>query len=224
MTYYKGTPAGSADYASVGTATANCNGNAYLKNYTVKPRRRSSPSSSTGKVTEIQTLTPIVQGPVTPSGTVTGTLAEEPATYSNGDTIQLGANFASGTFPVTLLQGGPGRHLDPLGTVQSNSSGNAYFKTYKVDGSKRVFARKTNNDRTEIDTIAPSPKVTLDILRDCPTNNCATEATAYGALDPVAAGVPVTLQCQSGAAGSPLGARSTRTLPARSRSRSPSPA
>ena len=198
VTYYKETPAGSADYDSVGTATANSNGNAYLKNYTVNAAQKIFARSSTGKVTEIQTLTPIVQGPVTPNGTVTGTLAEEPATYSNGDTIQLGANFANGTFPVTFYEEGPADTWTPLGTVQSNSSGNAYFKTYEVDGSKNVFARKTNNDRTEVDTIAPSPKVTLDILRDCPTNNCATTATASGVLDPVAEGVPVTLQYQSG--------------------------
>ena len=163
------------------------------------PTQKIFARSSTGKVTEIQTLTPIVQGPVTPNGTVTGTLAEEPATYSNGDTIQLGANFANGSFPVTFYEEGPADTWTPLGTVQSNSSGNAYFKTYEVDGSKKVFARKTNNDRTEVDTIAPSPKVTLDILRDCPTNDCATTATASGVLDPsLAEGVPVTLQYPSG--------------------------
>jgi hypothetical protein len=205
VTYYRETPAGSNDYSSVGTATANSNGNAYLKNYTVSAAQKIWARSSTGRVTEIQTLTPTVPGPVTPDGSVTGSLAATPTAYAKGDTIQLGANFASGTFPVEFYGEGPADTWNKLATIQSNSSGNAYFKTYAVNGTQRVFARKTNNERTEIDTITPSPKVTLDILRDCTGNDCGSTATAFGVLDPVAENVPVTLQYQSGSSWNTIG-------------------
>ena len=184
VTYYKETPAGSNDYASVGTATANSNGNAYLKNYTVNAAQKICARSSTGKVTEIQTLTPIVQGPVTPTGTVTGTLAEEPATYSNGDTIQLGANFANGTFPVSST-----RRVRPTrGPSSPRSRATAPATptsrpTRSTASSGCSRARPTTTAPRSTPS-APSPKVTLDIQRDCTGNNCASTATAYGVLDP----------------------------------------
>ena len=194
VTYYKENPAGSNDYSSVGTATANSNGNAYLKNYTVNATQKIWARSSTGRVTEIQTLTPTPVGPVSPNGTITGSLAATPTAFGNGDTIQLGANFPDGSFAVEFYGEGPADTWTKLATIQSNSSGNAYYKTYEVDGVQRVFARRTNNNRTEVDILTPSAKPTLSIQRNCSVNNCTGNATAFGVLDPVAAGVPVTLQ------------------------------
>ena len=86
-----------------------------------------------------------------------------------------------------------------MGTKKSNSSGDATFTGFPVTtATQRVFARKSNNDRTEIDPIVPSPKTTLSIRRDCTGNNCDGTATAYGALDPVQEGRVFTLQRQSG--------------------------
>ena len=214
VTYYKETSPNSNDYTSVGTDAANSNGNAYLPGYTVNATQKVYARSSGGPTTEIQTLTPTPVGPVSPTGTVTGSLAQTPAGYGDGDTIQLGANFPSGTFAVEFYGEGPEDTWTKLATIQSNSSGNAYYKTYEVDGIQRVFARRTNNDRTEIDTITPSAKTTLSIQRDCNGNNCVGTATASGVLDPVAAGVPVTLQRLSGSSWvtvSPIGGPVTTT-------------
>ena len=166
VTYYKETPAGSADYASVGTATANSNGNAYLKNYTVNAAQKIFARSSTGKVTEIQTLTPIVQGPVTPSGTVTGTLAEEPATYSNGDTIQLGANFASGTFPVTFYEEGPADVWTPSAPCRATAPATRTSRPTRWTARRRCSrARPT----TTAPRSTPSPR-----RRRSRSTSCAT--------------------------------------------------
>jgi hypothetical protein len=199
VTFYKETSSGSNDYTSVGTDAANSNGNAYLNGYTFSAAQKMFARSSTGKTTEIQTFTPTAAGPVTPNGPVTGSLAATPAEFSDGDTIQLGANFPNGTFPVEFYGEGPEDTWTKLATVQSNSYGNAYFKTYQVNGTQRVFARKSNNDRTEVDTLVPSAKTTLSIQRDCTGNDCTPEtgpstATASGVMDPVTEGVPVTLQ------------------------------
>ena len=97
------------DVTSIGTDTANTNGNAYLKSYQVNgeaeglradhQRRRGS--------TESRPLTPTAAGAIAPTGPDTGTLTETPTTFEIGDTIQLGANFPNGTFPVTLYEEGP---------------------------------------------------------------------------------------------------------------------
>ncbi len=207
VTYYKETSPDSNDYSSIGTDAANSNGNAYL-GYTVNATQKVFARSSGGPITEIQTLTPAPVGPVSPNGNVTGTLAATPAGFGNGDTIQLGANFPDGTFAVEFYGEGPTDTWTKLATIQSNSSGNAYYNTYEVDGVQWVFARRTNHDRTEIDTLTPSAKPTLSIQRNCNENVCTGNATASGALDPVAAGVPMQLQRLSSgswvAVGSPV--------------------
>ena len=204
--YFKETPADSGNYEFIGHDDANSYGNAYLKGYQVNATQRVfAKTKVSGKVTEIHTLTPGVQAPVGPNGPIKGTLAETPTTYFAGDTIQLGANFPDGTFPVSFYEEGPSDVWSLLGTVQSNASGNAYYKTYKVTGTKKVFARKANNDRTEVDPIAPSTKVTLDIQRDCTGNDCGPTATADGVLDPALADVPVKLQYLSGSTWTAIG-------------------
>ncbi len=205
VTYFKETAAGSDEYEKVGTDDANRNGNAYLKNYTVNESQKVFARSSTGKVTEVQTLTPTVPGPVSPNGTVTGTLAPTPAAFGDGDTIQLGANFPSGVFPVEFYGEGPADVWTKLATIQSNTHGNAYFKTYEVEGTQQVFARRTNNDRTQVFTVTPSAKTTLSIQRNCDENSCTGTATASGVLDPATAGVSVRLQRLSGSSWTNVG-------------------
>ena len=71
-----------------------------------------------------------------------------------------------------------------------------------TSATQRVFARKANNDRTEVDVIAPAPKTTLSVRRDCTSaatgSNCGATATAYLALDPAQEGRVFTLQYKSG--------------------------
>ena len=99
-----------------------------------------------------------------------------------------------------------------VATRNSNSSGDATFSAFSVTtASQRVFARKTNNTRTEVDTITPSPVMTLNIQRDCAGNDCAKTATARGDLDPVEAGRSFTLQRLSGTSWVPVGSADPAT-------------
>lgn len=205
VTFYKETSNGANDFTSVGEATANASGNAYLKTYKVTGTQRMFARTAAGKVTEIHTLTPTPPAPVTPSGPQAGTLTPSPVPYFKGDTIQLGANFPNGEFSVSFYEEGPTDTWNLLGTVKTNTSGNAYFKTYKVTGAKRVFARKTNNERTDVLTLAPAAKPTLSILRDCTGNDCVATATATGVIDPAAAGVSMTLQWLNGSSWTSIG-------------------
>jgi hypothetical protein len=205
VTFLRETPAGSNDYTSVGTAKANSNGNAYLKNYKVTGEQKFYARTSAAKVTEIHTLTPTVPGPVDAEGPVEGVLTPKPTAFAEGDTIELGANFPSGTFPVTFYKQAPDNSWIPLASIQSNSSGNAYFKSYKVVKGEKVFARKSNNDRTEILTITPAVTPQLSIQRDCSGNTCSGTATATGVLDPPAAGVSVRLQWKDGSSWKSVG-------------------
>ena len=194
VTFLKETSSGSNNFQSVGTAKANSSGNAYLKNYKVTAKQRMYARSGSSKVTEIHTLDPMPVVPVVPDGPETGVLTPTPAVYGTGQTIQLGANFPNGNFPVNFYEEGPVGTWNLLASIQSNDSGNAYFKTYKVTGAKKVFARKTTNERTQVLSIAPSSKPALSIQRNCTGNDCADTATASGVLEPAQEGVSVALQ------------------------------
>ena len=62
------------------------------------------------------------------------------------------ANFPNGTFPITLYKEGPAGTWTAVATKTSNSSGNATFSGFAVTATtQQVFARKANNDRTEVD-------------------------------------------------------------------------
>ena len=108
------------------------------------------------------------------------------------------ANFPDGVSTVKLYKEASGGSWDEVATDESNAAGNAYFYDYQVTEPQRLFARKSNGDRTEIDTVAPISKVSFDMQRDCSGNNCGTTATATGVLDPAHAGRVFTLQRQSG--------------------------
>ena len=137
-----------------------------------------------------------------------GNLYETPATFANGDSITLTANFPSGTFPITLYKETAPGTWTSIGTKQSSSYGNADF-TYVVNGSAKIFARKANNDQTEVDTVAPSPALNLHIQRDCTGNDCADTATAFGTLDPAVEGRPVKLEYKNGSTWTQVGTPTT---------------
>ena len=148
------------------------------------------------RYSEVLHLTPVVPPTVTPTGPDTGNLYQSPTTFDEGDKIKLTANFPSGSFSISLYKETDQDVWSLVEKKPSNSSGNADFLDFPVTGTQRVFARKTNNDRTEVDLISPTPK--LSIRRDCTGNDCSSTATAYGELDPAQEGQVFKLQRQSG--------------------------
>ena len=205
VTFYKRT--GDDTWASIGTDQSNTSGNAYLTTHVVNEQEdlyARITSGGSGR-TEVKTVTPVPAPVVGPSGPDVGSLYQVPETYSEGDVISMTANFPSGTFPITLYRESAPNAWTAIATKTSNSSGNATFTGFPVTSTtQNVFARKANNERTEVDPIAPSPKLTLSIRRDCPVQNCASTATAYGELDPAQEGRQVSLQYLSGSSWVPV--------------------
>jgi hypothetical protein len=200
VTFLKETSPGSGDYTPFGTDdAANDLGNAYFKPVTVDAEQKVFARTSDGKVTQVLTLKPTPAGVIAPTGPDTGNLTQNPTTYEVGTTISMTANFPDGTFPITLYKEGPADTWTAVATKTSNSSGNATFTGFPVTSAdQRVFARRSNNNRTEIDTITPKRVATLSIRRDCTGNTCGTTATAYGELNPLQEGRVFTLQRLSG--------------------------
>ena len=199
ITFYQETSPGSGDYSSIGTDAANDLGNAYLKPVTVDATKKVFARTPGGNVTQLLTLTPTPAGVVTPNGPDTGNLTESPTTYPVDSAISITANFPDGTFPITLYKEGPAATWTAVATKTSSSSGNATFTGFPVTSAdQRVFARKANNDRTEVDVISPTRVATLSIRRDCTGNTCGNMATAYGELNPAQEGRVFRLQRLSG--------------------------
>ena len=207
VTFLKETSPGSNDYTSLGTDAANSSGNAYFKPVTMSAETEFFARSSSGQVTQLLPLTPTVVHP--DNFTVGGTLSESPSTVVKGGTVSITANFPDGTFNVTLYQESGSGAWEAVGSKASSSTGNATFTGYVVNETKRLFALNGLGKRTEVDTIAPTPKVSLDIERDCTGNDCANTATASGALDPVEAGRVFKLQYLNGSTWTQVGSDAT---------------
>jgi hypothetical protein len=198
VTFYKRT--GADTWTSIGNDQSNSSGNAYLSTHKVNEQEdlyARITSGGTGR-TEVKTVTPTPAPVVAPTGPDVGSLYQAPESYAEGDLITITANFPSGTFPITLYRESAPDVWTAIGTKTSNSSGNASFSNFKVEGTQKLFARKANNERTEVDEIKASPRLTLSVRRDCSGNDCDGTATAYGEFDPVVADRPLTLQRLSG--------------------------
>ena len=64
--------------------------------------------------------------------------------------------------------------MELVATEPSNSSGNAYYQNYQVDGTAKVFALKTANEQHRGRPHRPVAEGRpLSIQRDCPGNDCA---------------------------------------------------
>ena len=191
------------DFTSIGTDAANDLGNAYFEPVTVDAEQDFFARTPDGKVTQLLTLKPTVVHP--DNYGVGGTLTMNPATAGEGDIVYFLANFPSGTFDVTLYEETSPGTWSALGTDRTNSSGNAYFQDFEVTGTRNVFAVATTGKRTEVDTITPTPEVTLSIQRDCTGNDCsAMTATASGGIDPAQDGRTFELQYASGSSWLPV--------------------
>ena len=208
--FFKETSPGSGDYTSLGTDAANDLGNAYFEPVKVDAEQKVFARAPNGDVTQLLSLKPTPAGVIAPTGPDTGNLTQSPTTYAVGAAISITANFPDGTFPITLYKEGPADTWTAVATKTSSSSGNATFTGFPVTAAdQRVFARKPNNDRTEIDVITPTRVATLSIRRDCTGNNCGTTATAYGELEPAQQGRVFKLQRLSGSSWVTVGSTAT---------------
>jgi hypothetical protein len=105
---------------------------------------------------DILHLNPLPPEVVAPTGPDTGNLYSDPAIVTEGQKVTITANFPSGVFDVKLYRETAPDVWTVIGTDESNSSGNAYFTDVVVNGTQKLFARKANNDRTEVLTLTPT--------------------------------------------------------------------
>ena len=202
-TYKSGTTAGDGSYSFTASTTEP------TRTYRVHAASSGGNPAVDSESLTVTTVTP-PPGVITPNGPDTGSLTESPSTHPIGSTVSITANFPNGTFPITLYQEGPADTWTEVATQTSSSSGNTTFTGFPVTAAdQRVFARKTNNDRTEVDTISPTRVVTLSVRRDCTGNDCGSTATAYGVVDPVQQGLVFKLQYKSGSSWKTIGPTAT---------------
>ena len=146
-------------WTAVGTDESNSSGNAYFTNYQVNGTQnvyaRITSGTKVGR-TEVDILTPAQPEVIAPTGPDVGNLSVDPTTFTEGQAVKVAANFPDGIFMVTLYKETTSGTWTAVGTDESNSSGNAYFPNYAVNGTQRLFARKGNGDRTEVDTLTPT--------------------------------------------------------------------
>jgi hypothetical protein len=104
------------------------------------------------------------------SGTDTGDLTTVPPTFTDGQTIELYANFDTniGINDVTFYEETSPNSDDyaAIFTDEANTSGNAYKYDYVVHGERRIFAQVAEGDHagevTEVDTLTPSAVAPLN--------------------------------------------------------------
>ena len=114
VTYYKEDPAGSNDYATIGTRTANSNGNAYLKDYQVNAKHKVYAQTSAGKRTELHTLDPTPPDP----GTVIRTTPRSRARWPRLRRVRerrhdpARRELPQRLVPGQVLRRGSGRHVE----------------------------------------------------------------------------------------------------------------
>jgi hypothetical protein len=152
VTYFKKVGTSSV---SIGTDESNDKGNAYL-NYQIDAAQEIFAKSSDNHCTAATTLTPSVIKPE--NFPQTGALSTSPTTFYDGRSVTVTANFPSGTFGVTLFKetSTPGEWAS-VGQKTSNSSGDATFSAYQVNGTQKLFALTSTGNRTEVDTLTPRP-------------------------------------------------------------------
>ena len=154
VTLYKEVSSGV--WNSVGTDESNEFGNAYFTDYEVdatqKLYARITSEGKSGR-TETRTLTP--KPKVEPAANPTGVLSADPAVYTDGQNVQIAANFPNGVFNVTLYRKSDTGVWTTVGTDESSTSGNAYFKNYTVKSGEQLFAQKSNGESTQAMTLTP---------------------------------------------------------------------
>ena len=142
-------------WTSVAKLRSSESGNVTFSNYRIDGPQsvfaRITSGSKRGR-TEVLTLTP---QPIAPTGRLTGKLTSTPTPFAEGAELKVTANFPDGTFDILLYQEKAPGDWTLVGTLRSSSSGNATF-TYRAVDRQKLFARKRNGDRTEVDTMLAS--------------------------------------------------------------------
>ena len=151
VTLYKET--GPDVWSAVRTVRSSSSGNASFLDYRVDATQtvfaRITSGTKVGR-TEVKTLTPQVPAP---TGRIKGSLTSTPNPFAEGDALTFVANFPDGTFDVTLYKETAPEVWTAVGKVRSSSTGNATFTGYLAGDRQKLFARKSNGDRTEVDTL-----------------------------------------------------------------------
>lgn len=150
----------SGSWDSYKSTTTNSSGDYTFSAMTTEPTRTyraHAPATASKPAVDSEPLvvTPVTP-PAAPTGSDTGDLTENPGIFTDGQKITITANFPSGTFAITLYKETAPDTWTAVSTKQSNSSGNADFTDFQVNGTQKVFARKSNGERTEVDTLTPT--------------------------------------------------------------------
>ena len=113
-----------------------------------------SPSSAAPGVDDQAT----VSGSLNPWDNDAGAaISPEPTSFETGQVIRLQANFSGGARQIKLYRQGT---ANAVGTVNANSSGNAYFNYTVVSGQQKLWAEDPTDQETHTDTYtgtAPPP-------------------------------------------------------------------
>jgi hypothetical protein len=150
----------SGTWTSYKSTTTTSSGGYTFSAMTTEPTRSyraHAPASGSNPAIDSEPLvvTPYTP-PVAPTGPDVGNLSQDPGIFTDGQKIKLTADFPSGSFAITLYKETAPDVWTSVGTKQSSSSGNADFTDHQVNGTQKVFARKSNGDRTEVDTLTPT--------------------------------------------------------------------
>ena len=147
---------GSTSWTEVANKPANEFGNAWFSDVQIDTKQKLYARASNGKtgITNTKTVTPLPKAE--PSANPTGVLTAEPSFFTEGQQVKIVADFPSGEFYVTLYRKA-GDLWAPLSKVKSNSSGNASFAGYTVQGGEQLFAQKASGDTTDVKTLTVTP-------------------------------------------------------------------
>ena len=112
-----------------------------------------SPSAASPGVDDQAT----VSGSLNPWNDSTGSAIDPPPTsFEIGQVVRLQANFGNGARAIKLYKK-VGATTTLVATVQSNTSGNAYFNYPVVSGSQQLWAEDPTDQETETDTYTGNP-------------------------------------------------------------------
>ncbi len=111
----------------------------------------------------------------------TGDLYTQPSTFRDGASIKVAANFPSGSFDVKLYRKTSTGSWTRLGTLRSNSYGNAYFN-YTVSGTDSLFAVTSTNKRTEVDTVKPGTTSSASAASSMSTASSTSASTVSSSV------------------------------------------
>ncbi len=148
------------EWVAVATKRSNDSGNASFDKYAVNATHNLYARITSGKKagrTEVRTLTPAPPEVAAPEAE-TGRLTVSPQPFLRGESVKVTANFPKGEFDVGLFKETGPDAWTQVSKKESNSSGDASFSKYRVDGEQKVMARVLSGKkrgRTPVVTLTP---------------------------------------------------------------------